>query len=80
MLPDRQQRIKSAINAALKEPRKKTLLTEKSRVPWGKYKGECVKAILRHDPQYLQWLISQDTIACDTSLRNALNTQLELAR
>lgn len=80
MEQNRQQRIRTAINAALSAPRKSTLLTLKSRVPWGKYKGECVNAILKHDPQYMQWFIDQETIAADTSLRTELNRQLELAR
>ncbi len=80
MLPDRQQRLKNAITTALSAPKKSTLLTLKSPIPWGKYKGECVNTILKHDPQYMQWLLNETSIAVDATVRTELHKQLELAR
>lgn len=49
-------------------------------MPWGKYKGECIAAILKHDPQYIRWFANETTVTIDTSVKEALLIALEQTR
>lgn len=40
--------------------RSKTILDLEDIIPFGKYQGEIVEHIVRIDPSYVQWLITQD--------------------
>jgi len=49
-------------------------------ISFGKYKGDCLKNIIKYDKHYIEWLITTDWFKNRIEHRNLYNKSLELLK